>query len=148
MYLPALTDSEFIHYLDVNCSDPVIARLLEIAAGKNTILQDLERLGMRDGEFETENDGYMPPAEYIEHLRRRIDHLTYDLDSAEDECRRAQSELDRLRGRTLIQVLTDYDKRIQDLEYTVVAQTRATKQAEQRADELQHKLETWRIIGT
>lgn len=148
MYTPAMTDAEFLRWVYLNYTDPVVLRLLDLAEGKLAIIEDLVKVGMnREGFFDHDVEGPMEAGEYIQRLKRDVEMADYDRDQANDEAEKLSREVHRLQNRSLAQIFSDYDSKLRSLELSLSEQRRYTQDAERRAEDYKSKLDTWNIIA-
>jgi predicted phosphohydrolase len=112
----AMSDTEFMHYLDIYNEDPIVRRLIGVLARtRGALIDDLEAVGM-DSQRWTFGDGWTKysPGQYIEELRHEVEHAEDKLKLAQDELSGMQDECERLKTRTIMQFIEEVqsEKRI------------------------------------
>ena len=105
----AMSDTEFMHYLDIYNDDPVVRRLIGVLARtRGALIDDLEAVGM-DSQRWTFGDGWTKysPGQYIEELRHDVERAEDELKLAQDELQDLQDECERLKTRTIMQLIDE-----------------------------------------
>ena len=105
----AMSDTEFMHYLDIYNDDPVVRRLINVLARtRGALIDDLEAAGM-DSQSWTFGEGWnkFSPGQYIEELRNDVERAEDELRLAQDELSGMQDECERLKTRTIMQFIEE-----------------------------------------
>lgn len=112
----AMSDHELMHYLDLYSTDPVVRRLIGVLARtRGALIDDLEAAGM-DSQSWTFGEGWnkFSPGQYIQELRNDVERAEDELRLTQHELMALQDECDRLRTRTIMQLIEEVqsEKRI------------------------------------
>lgn len=105
----AMSDTEFMHYLDIYNDDPVIRRLIDVLTRtRGALIDDLEAAGM-DSQSWTFGEGWnkFSPGQYIVELRHDVERAEDELKLAQDELMEMQDECERLKTRTIMQFVEE-----------------------------------------
>jgi hypothetical protein len=141
----AMSDHELMHYLDLYSEDPVVRRLIGVLARtRGALINDLVDAGM-DSQSWTFGEGWnkFSPGQYIEELR-------HDVERAEDELRLAQHELmdledecNRLRTRTVMQLIEEVQQEKQTNQDLVKEAMKTVKAYKDENENLKEKIDMW-----
>jgi hypothetical protein len=105
----AMSDTEFMHYLDLYSEDPVVRRLVDVLTRtRGALIDDLEHAGM-DSQSWTFGEGWnkYSPGQYIEELRNDVRHAESELELAQEELQQAIDERDQLKVRSVMQLIEE-----------------------------------------
>lgn len=141
----AMSDTEFMHYLDIYSDDPVIRRLVNVLAKtRGALIDDLEAAGM-DAQYWTFGDGWsqQSPGQYIQELRRELDEAELNLRLAQDEVADLQDQCDELRTRTIMQFIEEVQQEKRAATQKVSMAQEQTKQIAQENAKLREQIDMW-----
>lgn len=105
----AMSDTEFMHYLDLYSEDPVVRRLIGVLTKtRGALVDDLVDAGMdaQDWTFGESWDKFSP-GQYIEELRNDLRHAEDELELAQRELEQMANERDQLKARTIMQFIEE-----------------------------------------
>jgi len=122
MYLDQLSDDEFIRYVSLTNTDPVVARLLTMLTDperpKNRLMDlmthqgmDPDTLGIRN-----QNGFYIAIDEYLRELEFELDQALINHRDLEREMETMESELDGYRNLTITEFLSQARERLIEAE--------------------------------
>jgi hypothetical protein len=143
-----LTYKELIDYLDRYNTDPMVRRLLEMVMDKEeTIIEGLMDVGMDPVDCRIEgDDGYYLPGPYIQKLRNDADYYQRESDEWQEKYIDMKDERDRLKARSVADLLADMQEKIRRAEATAREADRITTQYKARNAELEEKINVWSIL--
>lgn len=112
MNYTAMSDTEFMHYLDIYSDDPVVRRLVDVLAKtRGALVDDLVDAGM-DAQHWTFGDGWgqQSPGQYIEELRHDLRHAQDELEIVQRELSDMQDERDQLRTKNIMKFIEEVQR--------------------------------------
>lgn len=145
---PNLTFNELIDYLDRYNQDPFVRKLLEFLRDKEeNIIDGLVEVGMdpEDGRIEGD-DGWYLPGPYIEKLRNDVDFYYRESQEWEEKYEDAIVERDRLKARSVADLLKEMEERIRRAEVNMREADRICTQYKAKNAELEDKINVWQIL--
>ena len=145
-----LTYRELVHYLDLYSTDPVVRQLIGfILNGEDSVMSRLIEEGMDPATYEfSEDHEYFSPGEYIEHLRKCRQSAEDDLYLAQRDLDDAQHEVDRLKTRSVMQLLHEVEReRTLSREKAYEANVKSERLERENA-ELKEKINVWKVMET
>lgn len=139
---------ELVNYLDMNTTDPMVRRLIDyILAGQDSVMSGLINAGMDPASYEfSDSYEYFSPGEYIEKLRRDCDSLEQDLRIAQDDLANMTDERDRLRTRSVAELLEDMEEQVKRAHAERDNANRISRKTNQENEELKEKINVWTIM--
>lgn len=149
-----LSDREFIRYITLSNTDPIVNRFIKILTGDDNALTKLADAGMDvdTWTFTEEGDTYSP-GDYIEHLRSKLDSIEDDLWVANRELEDIREERDRLETRTVMDFIKDVHAQVTNAEQRAVGAHAEARRAREEADlikahnlELKNKIDVWQVM--
>ena len=141
----AMSDTEFMHYLDIYNDDPVVRRLIGVLARtRGALVDDLVDAGMDDRHW-TFGDGWssQSPGQYIQELRRELDEAELNLRLAQDELHDLQDECEQLKTRTVMQFIEEVQQEKRVATDKVRVAQEQTKQIAQENAKLREQIDMW-----
>ena len=141
----AMSDTEFMHYLDLHSDDPLVRRLIGVLERtRGALIDDLVDAGM-DAQDWTFGDGWSQssPGQYIQELRHERDQAESDLQLAQHELEEVIRDRDELKTRTIMQFIEEVqqEKRV-SMDKVRMAQEQ-TKQIAQENAKLREQIDMW-----
>ena len=142
-----LTYNELIDYLDRYNTDPMVRRLLEYIADKEeTIIEGLVDVGMgEDGRIEGD-DGWYLPGPYIQKLRQDASYFEDEARSWGEKYEDMKDERNRLKARSVAELMTEMEERIRRAEVTAREADRVATQLQKKNADLEEKINVWSIL--
>lgn len=157
MNLNHLSDRELLNYLSLQSTDPIIIRLINMLSAPNGgLVGDLVEAGMDPNTwvFTEDYQDYFP-GEYITHLQKMVAYAEDDKTVAEMDLADAREELEKLRRRTVTELLVDAQRAIDSAKSNQLYAVREAEKAHEVIDkvqaenrELKEKLGVWNIMAT
>ena len=143
-----LTYKELIDYLDRYCTDAKVRRLLEYINDKEeNIIEGLIDIGMDPIDGRIEGDcGYYLPGPYISELRNDVDFHQREAQEWEEKYHDMKDERDRLKARSVADLLADMQEKIRRAEATATNAERVAERIRERNAELEEKINVWTIM--
>lgn len=141
----AMSDTEFMHYLDIYNDDPVVRRLIGVLERtRGALVDDLVDAGM-DARDWTFGDGWskQSPGQYIHELRHQLDQAESDLRLAQSELADLEDERDRLKARSIMQFVEEVQQEKRAATHKVLAAQEETKRIAQENAKLKEKIDMW-----
>jgi hypothetical protein len=143
-----LTYNELIDYLDRYNQDPFVRKLLEFLGDREeNMIEGLIEVGMdpKDGRIEGD-DGWYLPGPYIEKLRNEVDFYYRESQEWEEKYEDASVERDRLKARSVADLMAEMEGRIRRAEANVREADRMVTVYKTRNAELEDKINVWQIL--
>lgn len=140
-----MSDTEFMHYLDVYSDDPVVRRLVNVLAKtRGALIDDLVDAGM-DAQDWTFGDGWSreSPGQYIQTLRHELDQAESDLRLAQKELADMQDECDRLRTRTIMEFIEEVQEEKRVAKSRADQAYREVDRVRKDNDKLREQIDMW-----
>lgn len=141
----SMSDTEFMHYLDIYCDDPVVRRLIGVLERtRGALVDDLVDAGM-DAQDWTFGTGWsrQSPGQYIHDLRHELDQAESDLRLAQSELADLEDERDRLKSRSIMQFVEEVQQEKRAATHKVLAAQEETKRIAQENAKLKEKIDMW-----
>lgn len=141
----AMSDAEFMHYLDIYSDDPIVRRLIGVLERtRGALVDDLVDAGM-DAQTWTIGDGWskQSPGQYIHELRHQLDQAESDLRLAQRELADLEDERDRLKARSIMQFVEEVQQEKRAATHKVLAAQEETKRIAQENAKLKEKIDMW-----
>lgn len=150
MNLNQLSDLELINYLDLHSDDPLTRRLVDmLSATRGGIVSDLVEAGMDPNTWTFEDDYQnYHPGDYITHLKKERDYANDDKWVAEQERDDMREERDRLKIRTVIDVLAEAQTAILTANSLTRDAVRTADKAIEENKLLREQLGMWTVLET
>lgn len=150
MNLNQLSDLELINYLDLHSDDPLTRRLVDmLSATRGGIVSDLVEAGMDPNTWTFEDDYQnYHPGDYITHLKKELDYANDDKWVAEQERNDMREERDRLKIRSVIDVLAEAQTAILTANSLTREAVRTADKASEENKLLREQLGMWTIMKT
>ena len=143
-----LTYTELVNYLDMYSTDPMVRQLLAyIDEKEEMIIEGLIEAGMDpvDCRFEGDN-GWALPGPYIQDLRNDADFYRREMHEWEDKYTDMKDERDRLKSRSVADLLADMQEKIKRAEAQANEADRILTQYKARNADLEEKINVWTIL--
>lgn len=140
-----MSDTEFMHYLDVYSDDPVVRRLIGVLERtRGALVDDLVDAGMDDRHW-TFGNGWsqQSPGQYIRELRHELDQAESDLRLAQSELEDMQDECDRLKARSIMQFVEEVQQEKREAQGLVKDAMKTVQAYKKENDDLKEKIDMW-----
>lgn len=150
MNINHFSDLELLNYLDLNSTDPVIRRLVSmLSSTRGGLVGDLVEAGMDPSTwmFTDEYQDYYP-GDYITHLRKQAEYATDELWVAERERDDMREERDKLKIRSVIDILSEAQTAILTANSLTRDAVRTADKASEENKLLREQLGMWTIMKT
>lgn len=141
----SMSDTEFMHYLDIYCDDPVVRRLIGVLERtRGALVDDLVDAGM-DAQDWTFGTGWsrQSPGQYIHDLRHELDQAESDLRLAQSELADLEDERDRLKSRSIMQFVEEVQQEKRAATHKVLAAQEETKRVARENAKLREQIDMW-----
>lgn len=141
----SMSDTEFMHYLDVYSDDPVVRRLIGVLERtRGALVDDLVDAGMDDRHW-TFGNGWsqQSPGQYIRELRHELDQAESDLRLAQSELEDMQDECDRLKARSIMQFVEEVQQEKREAQGLVKDAMKTVQAYKKENDDLKEKIDMW-----
>jgi hypothetical protein len=141
----SMSDVELLHYMDLHSEDPVIRRLVNFLSNtRGGLIADLEAAGMdpHTWQFETEWQ-HMYPGDYIQQLRRDRDELESDLDHTKYKLEEAETELNELKTRTIMDFVNEVWQEKKTATFKVTEAMKEVEQVKEQNAKLKEQIDMW-----
>lgn len=151
MKLDHLSDDELLHYLDKHNTDPVMKRVVDILLDKQQgIISDLVAAGMdpQYWTFTSDNYNHYYPGQFVSHLRNEIDYIENDLADTQAELERAHQEINRLKARTVAQLILELNQDIANMNSDLILARQERDQAIIKEKRTMEKMKVWTAMST
>jgi hypothetical protein len=145
---PNYTYRELVHHLDLHTTDPLVRRLIDyIVEGEDSVMSGLIEAGMDPMSYEfSDSYEYYTPGDYIEHLRKNCQSVEDDLWVAQRELEDVVEERDRLKTRSVADLMASMEEQVKRAQAETVNAQRIARKVEQENDELKEKINVWTIL--
>jgi hypothetical protein len=142
-----LTYNELRDQLDRYSTDPLVHKLLEYINDKEeNIIEGLVDIGMDEhGRIEGDN-GWSLPGPYISELRNDVDYYQRETQEWEEKYEDMKAERDRLKARSVADLLADMNEKIRRAEAEAREVDRIATQLKARNRELEEKINVWTVL--
>jgi len=143
-----LTYNELRDHLDRYSTDPMVRKLLEYIDDKEeNIIEGLIDVGMDplDGRIEGDN-GWFLPGPYISELRNDVDFFQRESQGWEEKYEDMKAERDRLKARSVADLLADMQEKIRRAEAEAREADRILTQYRARNKDLEEKINVWKVL--
>lgn len=128
-----LSDDEFIHHYSITSTDPVIQRFVSLSKSCYDNDSSLYDLGMdSNGLFENTYSA----GEYIAHLQSEVDFYSREVDEL-------QTELHRLKTKTLIEFVAEVHHELKSAQHESTRAQREINKLESELEDTKKKLKVW-----
>lgn len=144
-----LTYKELVNYLDLYNDDPMVRQLLAyIDEKEEMIIEGLVDAGMDpdDCRFESDHGGWHLPGPYIQELRSDADFYQREMQEWQEKYDDMKSERDRLKARSVADLLADMQEKIRRAEGQAQDADRIATQLKARNRDLEEKINVWTIM--
>ena len=143
-----LTYNELRDHLDRYSTDPLVHRLLEMINDKEeNIIEGLIEVGMDPIDCRIEGDhGWSYPGPYIQELRNDADFYRREMHEWEDKYTDMKAERDRLKSRSVADLLSNMQELIKRAEAQAQDADRIATQLKARNRDLEEKINVWTIM--
>ena len=141
----AMSDTEFMHYLDIYNDDPIVRRLIGVLERtRGALVDDLMDAGMDDQDW-TFGTGWskQSPGQYIRQLRHELDQAESDLRLAQRELADLEDERDRLKTRSIMQFVEEVQQEKRAATHKILAAQEETKRIAQENTKLKEQINMW-----
>ena len=141
----SMSDTEFMHYLDIYSNDPVVRRLIGVLERtRGALVDDLVDAGM-DARDWTFGDGWSreSPGQYIQELQRQIRSLEDDNDDLRKHKEELEDECDRLKSRSVMEFLQEVEREKIENQSLVREALKTVRAYKQENDDLKEKIDMW-----
>ena len=141
----AMSDAEFMHYLEIYNDDPIVRRLIGVLERtRGALVDDLVDAGM-DARDWTFGSGWsrQSPGQYIHELRHELEQAESDLKLAQSELADLEDERDRLKTRSIMQFVEEVQQEKRAATHKVLVAQEETKRVAQENDRLKEKIDMW-----
>ena len=141
----AMSDIEFMHYLDIYNDDPIVRRLIGVLERtRGALVDDLVDAGM-DAQDWTFGTGWskQSPGQYIRQLRHELDQAESDLRLAQRELADLEDERDRLKTRSIMQFVEEVQQEKRAATHKILAAQEETKRIAQENTKLKEQINMW-----
>ena len=141
----SMSDFELLHYLDLHSEDPVIRRLVNFLSNtRGGLITDLEAAGMdpHTWQFETEWQ-HMYPGDYIQQLRRDRDELESDLEYTKYKLEEAETELDEMKTRTIMDFVQEVWQEKKEATFKVQEARKEVAEIKEQNAKLREQIDMW-----
>lgn len=143
-----LTYNELRDHLDRYSTDPMVRKLLEYIDDKEeNIIEGLIDVGMDplNGRIEGDN-GWFLPGPYISELRNDVDFFQRESQGWEEKYEDMKAERDRLKARSVADLLADMQEKIRRAEAEAREADRILTQYRARNKDLEEKINVWKVL--
>lgn len=143
-----LTYNELRDHLDRYSTDPLVRKLLEYIDDKEeNIIEGLIDVGMDplNGRIEGDN-GWFLPGPYISELRNDVDFFQRESQGWEEKYEDMKAERDRLKARSVADLLADMQEKIRRAEAEAREADRILTQYRARNKDLEEKINVWKVL--
>lgn len=143
-----LTYNELRDHLDRYSTDPLVRKLLEYIDDKEeNIIEGLIDIGMDpiNGRIESDN-GWSLPGPYISELRNDVDYYQRETQEWEEKYEDMKAERDRLKARSVADLLADMNEKIRRAEAEAREADRILTQYRARNKDLEEKINVWKVL--
>jgi hypothetical protein len=143
-----LTYNELRDHLDRYSTDPLVRKLLEYIDDKEeNIIEGLIDIGMDPTNFRIEGDcGWFLPGPYISELRNDVDFFQRESQEWEEKYEDMKAERDRLKARSVADLLADMQEKIRRAEAEAREADRILTQYKARNKDLEEKINVWTVL--
>ena len=141
----AMSDAEFMHYLDLHSDDPLVRRLIGVLERtRGALIDDLVDAGM-DVQDWTFGDGWSrsSPGQYIQELRLERDQAESDFRLAQHELEEAIHERDELKTRNIMQFIEEVHAEKKSIQVKADAAYREANRVREENDKLREQIDMW-----
>lgn len=141
----AMSDAEFMHYLDIYSDDPVVRRLVGVLERtRGALVDDLVDAGM-DTQDWTFGRGWekQSPGQYIQELQRQIWSLEDDNDDLRKHKEELEDECDRLKSRSVMEFLQEVEREKRENQSLVREAMKTVQAYKKENDNLKEKIDMW-----
>ena len=141
----AMSDTEFMHYLDIYSDDPVVRRLIGVLERtRGALVDDLVDAGM-DAQDWTFGSGWsrQSPGQYIHDLQDQIRSLEDDNDDLRKHKEELEDECDRLKSRSVMEFLQEVEREKIENQSLVREAMKTVRAYKQENDDLKEKIDMW-----
>jgi hypothetical protein len=141
----AMSDTEFMHYLDLYSEDPVVRRLVDVLTRtRGALIDDLEHAGM-DSQSWTFGEGWnkYSPGQYIEELRNDVRHAESELELAQEELQQAIDERDQLKVRSVMQLIEEVNQEKTRCSLIASNAMKESNRVREENDKLREQIDMW-----
>lgn len=143
-----LTYNELRDHLDRYSTDPMVRKLLEYIDDKEeNIIEGLIDVGMDPLNGRIEGDsGWFLPGPYISELRNDVDFFQRESQGWEEKYEDMKAERDRLKARSVADLLADMQEKIRRAEAEAREADRILTQYRARNKDLEEKINVWKVL--
>jgi len=143
-----LTYNELRDHLDRYSTDPLVRKLLEYIDDKEeNIIEGLIDVGMDPLNGRIEGDsGWFLPGPYISELRNDVDFFQRESQGWEEKYEDMKAERDRLKARSVADLLADMQEKIRRAEAEAREADRILTQYRARNKDLEEKINVWKVL--
>ncbi len=143
-----LTYNELRDHLDRYSTDPLVHKLLEMITDKEeNIIEGLVEIGMDPITGRIEGDyGWHLPGPYISELRNDVDYHQREAQEWEEKYTDMKDERDRLKARSVADLLADMQEQIRRAEAEARETDRLITQYRARNKDLEEKINVWKVL--
>jgi hypothetical protein len=141
----AMSDTEFMHYLDIYNDDPIVRRLIGVLERtRGALVDDLVDAGM-DAQDWTFGDGWSreSPGQYIQELQRQIRGLEDDNDDLRKHKEELEDECNRLKSRSVLEFLQEVEREKIENQSLVREAMKTIKLYKDENEDLKQKIDMW-----
>jgi DNA repair exonuclease SbcCD ATPase subunit len=141
----SLSDTEFMHYLDIYSDDPVVRRLINVLAKtRGALIDDLEHAGM-DSQSWTFCDTWnkYSPGQYIEELRNDVRRAENELELAQEELQQAIDEREELKTRSIMKFVEEVQNEKRSNQAKVQEAMKQAETQKKENDRLREQIDMW-----
>lgn len=126
----------------------MVRRLLEYIDDKEeNIIEGLVEAGMDPINCTFDYDGYYhTPGQLIDKLRNDVDYAERDAQEWEEKYYRIKDERDQLKTRTVAKLLHEMNQLVTQSKEEAYAASRSMEKYKQENEELQNKINVWKIL--
>lgn len=145
----AMSDTEFMHYLDIYNDDPVVRRLVGVLERtRGALVDDLVDAGM-DARDWTFGDGWSreSPGQYIRDLQYQIRSLENDNDDLRKHKEELEDECDRLKSRSVMEFLQEVEREKIENQSLVREAMKTVKSYKEENENLKKKIDMWGALN-
>jgi restriction endonuclease len=143
-----MNDMELMDHLSMTSDDPLVRRLVKMLDKSYTgLVKELIEAGMDQNDWRFEGDyEYFEPGDYIRHLRNRVECAESDARSWEDKYDDACEERNRLKARSVAQLVSEMESEVRKYKDEKYASDRNRERVEKENKELRDKINVWTIL--
>ena len=145
----AMSDTEFMHYLDIYNDDPIVRRLIGVLERtRGALVDDLVDAGM-DARDWTFGDGWSreSPGQYIQDLQQQIRSLEDDNDDLRKHKEELEDECDRLKSRSIGEFLQEVERERRNNQDLVREAMKTVKAYKDENENLKQKIDMWGALN-